>query len=170
MGLLSRVMSIFAKPERNSVASPPMGGTLEPAPHAERRRAVGQIGHSDVSPPSPALLRLAQEKAAGAIADGAIAARWHSSKYYDRYGGSDHPERDLKVYAIRDSWAIQRGVVRAGPDGYLDEITAPCEETGCQCDLEFFYHLRDLPDAMVSDSGRSELAKVRATLIRTQKR
>lgn len=166
MGLLSRLMTIFENVEQRAATAvtPPMGGSIEPRSIAERRRALGNIGHPDVLPPSPEFLSLARENAAAAFASGAIAARWHSSKYYEPYGGHDHPERDLKVYAIRGNWAMRKGFMRAGPDGYEDEITAPCEEPGCQCHYEFLFHLRDLPELMVTGEGRSELARVAATL------
>jgi hypothetical protein len=145
-----------------STPSPPASMT-RPAPK-EKRRAIGPIGHPDVAPPSPALYELAQQQEAGGIADGAIAAIWHSSRYYERYGGSDHPERDGKVYLVRGSWVYQRGWVCAGPDGYMDEITLPGEELGCECHYQFLYALRDLPPQMLTKAGEDSLAEARAKI------
>lgn len=77
MGLFSRVMSIFEKPKHDAAAaaSPPMESSVEPTPIAERRRAVGQIGHPDLSPPSPAFFQLAQEKATVAQSRMALSRR-----------------------------------------------------------------------------------------------
>ncbi len=49
--------------------------------------------------------------------------------------------------------------MQAGPDGYADEITEPFEETGCQCSYEYIYHLRDLPEAMLTEHGLAERRK-----------
>lgn len=102
---------------------------------------------------------MAREEEIKALASDTIAAQWLSSKYYAPFGGNDHPERDKKIYAVRGNWAMQKGLMQAGPDGYTDEITAPCEETGCQCHYMFLYHLRELPKAMLTERGLVELQK-----------
>lgn len=43
--------------------------------------------------------------------------------------------------------------MRAGPEGFTDEITGPCEESGCQCNYEFLFHLRDIPKDMLTELG-----------------
>jgi hypothetical protein len=96
------------------------------------------------------------------IEKGAIAAKWRSSRYYDPYGGTDHPERDHKIYTLRDNWAMQTGLMQTGPDGYTDDITAPREETGCQCYFVYLYALRDLPEAMLTERGIAERRKFEA--------
>lgn len=96
---------------------------------------------------------------------GAIAGRWHSQ--WRRRGYSyrvDHKERDQKVYAIRGNWAIEKGFMKAGPDGYTDQITKPGEEVFCSCSYQFLYNIRDLPDDMVTAKGRESLADARAKI------
>lgn len=96
---------------------------------------------------------------------GAIAGRWHSQ--WRRRGYSyrvDHKERDQKVYAIRDNWAIQKGLMKAGPDGYTDQITKPAEEVYCGCSYQFLYNLRDLPESMITARGRESLTEARAKI------
>lgn len=93
---------------------------------------------------------------------GAIAAvwrsRWREANYDYRV---DHKERDGEVYAIRDSWAMQRGLMKVGPAGYTDQSTKPGEEVFCRCKYSYLYNLRDLPADMLTAKGRGELANVR---------
>jgi hypothetical protein len=71
-----------------------------------------------------------------------------------------HEQRDGHVYAVRRSWALDKGLIKVGSDGYVDEISRPKQEVGCVCNLQWLYALRDLPDAMMTEKGRSELARV----------
>jgi hypothetical protein len=96
---------------------------------------------------------------------GAIAGRWHSQ--WRRRGYQyrpDHKERDQKIYVIRGNWALRDGLIKAGPAGYTDEITKPCEEVFCSCSYQFLYNIRDLPDDMVTAKGRDSLAQARAKI------
>lgn len=96
---------------------------------------------------------------------GAIAGRWHSQ--WRRRGYSyreDHKERDQKVYAIRGNWALEKGLMKAGPDGCTDQITKPAEEVYCGCSYQFLYNLRDLPESMVTARGRESLTEARAKI------
>jgi hypothetical protein len=96
---------------------------------------------------------------------GAIAGRWHSQ--WRRRGYSyreDHKERDQKVYTIRGNWALEKGLMKAGPDGYTDQITKPAEEVYCGCSYQFLYNLRDLPESMITARGRESLTEARAKI------
>lgn len=96
---------------------------------------------------------------------GAIAARWHSQ--FRRAGYNfrpDHKERDGRVYAIRGNWAIDKGLMKVGPAGYTDQITQPAEEVYCSCSYGYLYNIRDLPDDMITQKGKDELAAVRAKI------
>jgi hypothetical protein len=104
-------------------------------------------------------LHQARRAEAEAKANGAVAAIWHSSEYYRPYGGTDHPERDQKIYTVRGNWALGKGLMRAGPEGFTDEITGPCEESGCQCSYQLFFHLREIPADMLTELGARELAR-----------
>jgi hypothetical protein len=97
--------------------------------------------------------------------NGAIAAEWHSNWRQSNYNyREDHRERDQKVYAIRDNWALKSGLMKKGPNGYTDEITEPGEEVYCRCYYRYIYGLRDLPDEMITKAGKDQLAKVRAAI------
>jgi hypothetical protein len=86
---------------------------------------------------------------------GAIAAVWHSHWRQPNYDYREpHKDRDLNVYAIRGNWAQQKGLMRAGPAGYLDEITQPGEEVFCRCYLTYIYNVRSLPDEMKTEKWR----------------
>ena len=140
------------------MAPSPASPSAPPLP-SERRRAVGPIGHPDFVPISHAFLQRARAEETRALANHAIAARWCSSRYYHPHDGNDHPERDQKLYTIRGNWAMQKGLMQAGLDGYTDEVTAPCEESGCACSYTYIYHLRDLPETMLTARGLAERRK-----------
>lgn len=109
----------------------------------ERRVAIDQ-GHKLISNINRTV---AEER-------GAIAAIWHShwrqAGYHYR---EDHKERDGDVYAIRGNWAAEKGLMKAGKAGYLDEITQPAEEPFCRCFAQYLYNLRDLPPEMLTEKG-----------------
>ena len=92
----------------------------------------------------------------------AIAGIWHS--HWKRPGYNyreDHKERDLKIYAVRDNWAIKAGLMKVGPDGYTDEITRPAEEVYCSCYYQYVYSIEDLPPSMVTKKGAEQLAALK---------
>ena len=93
---------------------------------------------------------------------GAIALIWHSHWREINYNyREDHKERDGLVYLLRDNWAQQKGLVEPGPAGYYDQVTAVAEEVYCRCFAQYVYALRELPQDMLTEKGKSELARVR---------
>ena len=98
-----------------------------------------------------------------AVDAGALAARWNSHAGQANYNfRKEHAERAGKVYLLRDNnWALEKGFIKVGPAGYLDEITAPGEEVFCRCWVTYIYHLRSMPSDMVTEKGRQEMARVR---------
>lgn len=61
----------------------------------------------------------------------AIAGMWRSHWRQAGYDyRPDHKERDQKVYAMRGSWAMEKGLLHKGA-GYLDEMTGAGEEVFC---------------------------------------
>lgn len=93
---------------------------------------------------------------------GAIAAIWRSHGRHDK-GYDARPEhlaRDGKVYAIRDSWAMQQGLLNKGA-GYTDEMTQPAEEPFCRCWYVYLHNLRNVPPDMLTARGRFALAETR---------
>jgi hypothetical protein len=51
--------------------------------------------------------------------------------------------------------------MKPGPDGYTDQITQPAEEVNCRCYYEYIYNLADLPDEMLTEKGRKDLAALK---------
>lgn len=120
-------------------------------PFAERRVLIDQ-GHKLVSSLNDIL----------ATDGGAIAARWRSNWRQPGYDyREDHRERDGKIFLVRGSWAQRAGLVRPGRAGYTDDVTAPAQEPFCRCYYVYLYHLRDLPDDMLTKKGRDALEAAR---------
>lgn len=93
----------------------------------------------------------------------AIAAEWYSRWRVAGYQyRPDHKDRDGLVYLIRDSWAAKAGLVKIGPGGWSDEVTQPAEEPYCRCHWNYLYHLRQLPEEMITVKGREALAAAHA--------
>jgi hypothetical protein len=91
----------------------------------------------------------------------AIAITWKSHWRQAGYDyREDHKERDGKVYAIRGSWALAGGLMKAGVAGYYEDITAVGEEINCRCYAEYIYSLRNLPVDMLTKKGIEELSHV----------
>lgn len=89
-----------------------------------------------------------------AVEGGAIAARWHSPWRRQGYDArKDHKERDEKVFAIRGCWAFEKGLMKAGPNGYTDEIERPGEFVYCSCRYEYIFYLTSLPPDMLTKKG-----------------
>ena len=97
-----------------------------------------------------------------ALEGGAIAGEWHSQWRRAGYNyREDHKERDMQVYTIRNNWAMQKGLMKAGPCGYTDDITAAGEEVFCRCSIRYLYNIRDLPETMLTAKGAAALKEVR---------
>lgn len=89
---------------------------------------------------------------------GALAAIWHSHWRQPNYDYREpHKHRDLLAYAIRGNWAMTKGLMRAGDNGFLDEVTQPAEEVFCRCYLTYVYNLRSLPKDMLTKKGEAFL-------------
>ena len=122
--------------------------------------ALAKSGHSGgSSSTSGAGAFAASLSATIASANEAIAYQWHSNWRRPGYQyREDHKERDDLVYAIRGNWAIADGYMKAGPNGYSDEITQPSQEIFCSCSATYIYTLASLPDDMLTAKGRTLLA------------
>lgn len=98
-----------------------------------------------------------------AVGNDALAAVWHSRWRQPGYQyREDHKERDLRVYAVRGSWAIVQGLMNKGA-GYTDEMTRAGEEVFCRCTQQWVYNLRDLPREMLTNKGQELLARTRVS-------
>jgi len=117
--------------------------------YEERRVAIDQ-GHKFVSSLNNII----------AVDAGAIAGKWKSNWKQAGYNyRKDHKERDQKIYLIRNNWAKEKGLVKVGPDGYMDDITMPGEEVFCSCKYIYLYNLRDLPDNMLTNAGKEVIKR-----------
>lgn len=97
-----------------------------------------------------------------AEAGGALAAIWHSHKHQKNYDGRpEHNERDGKIFLVRDSWAIKKGLVKRGAGEYTDAIEQPGEFVFCRCSWTYLFNMRDLPSDWLTKKGEEELAEAR---------
>ena len=95
----------------------------------------------------------------------AIALIWKSHWRQPGYDYRDtHKDRDGHVYLLRDNWASQKGLVKPGPAGYYDKVTAVAEEPFCRCWAEYVYSLRDLPADMLTVKGKAALDDARVKI------
>jgi hypothetical protein len=123
--------------------------SLAQLPFEERRVAIDQ-GHKFVS----SLNRII------AVDQGALGAIWHSHWRQPGYRyRPDHKERDMHFYVVRGNQAIEKGLMKVGPDGYTDQITQPAEECFCRCNYQYVYNLLSIPEYLLTEKGRKVLEK-----------
>jgi hypothetical protein len=142
------------------VTSQPRGGTAKP----DVRAAAKDIGKSVATLKFEAR-RVAIDqghKLSAAVAhvvahgEGAIAAIWHDRGEFD-HGYDARPEhlkRSGTLLLVRDSWAMNDGLVKKGGLKYTDEIEQPAELPFCSCWYEYVTSPRDLPDSIITAKGR----------------
>lgn len=94
---------------------------------------------------------------------GAIAGVWHSHGEHDRSYNArkEHLARADKLFLVRDSWAIAKGLVRRGSRPYMDEITRPGQEVSCRCWYTWVTSPRRLPDDVLTRAGQEWIAQSR---------
>lgn len=88
--------------------------------------------------------------------EGAIAAIWHDRGEKDH--GYDarpaHLARSGKLFLIRDSWAIEQGLIKKGALPYTDEFEDVAQLPFCSCFYEFIVSPNRLPEAVLTAKGR----------------
>jgi hypothetical protein len=95
------------------------------------------------------------------MSDKPLAAVWKYSSLDEQCEyppAVDHKPRDGRVYAVRGNWAEKEGLMKVGPDGYIDDIDRPHQEPGCMCRLQWIFAIRRLPEEMLTDQGRAQIA------------
>lgn len=146
----------------------PVGGSAEP----DKRKAKEDIRRSVAGLPFvERRVLIDQGRKLGAAINttvaeggGAIAATWKSNFRQPGYDyRPDHKERDGHLYLVRGSWAVKNGLVKVGPSGYTDDVTQPAEEPFCRCRFVYLFHLRQLPDDMLTVKGREQLKKTKVS-------
>jgi len=86
-----------------------------------------------------------------------IAVEWQYSeldKRMDFVPESDHQKRDGAIYTLKGNWALQKGMMKPGRAGYVEDTDIPGEQLGCMCNLRWISSLVELPDEMLTESGR----------------
>lgn len=101
------------------------------------------------------------------MGEGAIAGIWHDRGEHDRgYDARpEHLKRSGRLYLVRNSWAIQEGLVRPGP--YTDEIEQPAFLPMCSCFYEYITTPQRLPKELLTGRGRAWVAGKRIEEYRT---
>jgi len=159
LGRLTAGMNLFRKLFEARLAKSTDGDDLKSPPAMPATDTVASVDTDSGKAPTP-FQRMANDQHTGAIAGGAIAAKWHWNGGTSGCWVAEHEIRNGRVYAVRDNWAEQRGFMTAG-DGYADEIIKPLGEDECRCHFQYLYNLRDLPEEMVTAQGKDSLAKAR---------
>lgn len=143
------------------VSSVPAGGTSE----TNLRKVAADVGKSIAQLRFEAR-RVAIDqghKLSAAVAqtvaegEGAIAAIWHDRGAVDK--GYDarpaHLARDGKLFLIRDSWAMQEGLVKkTGAVQYTDEIEQVAQLPFCACTYEYLTSPGRLPPDLLTAKGK----------------
>lgn len=126
---------------------------LAQLPFAERRVAIDQ-GYKMISAVSNII----------ATDGGAIAVSWndhgHTDHSYD--ARKEHLARQGYVYAIKNNWAINQGLMSKGPHGYYEDTEGFGNLVYCRCFGTYYYAIRRLPPEMVTQKGRDELERISA--------
>lgn len=118
----------------------------------ETRRCLTDQGHKLTASISEVVARDQQ----------AIAVVWHSRWRQPGYDyREDHRDRDELVYMLKENWALERGLVKPGPAGYYEDVTAVAQEVSCRCYAQWLYSLRSLPADMLTVKGAAELKRAR---------
>ena len=129
--------------------------SLSSLPFTERRVLIDQ-GHKL----SASINRIV------AVEGGAIGCIWHS--HYRQAGYDyrvDHKERDGHFYLMKNSWAKAAGLVKPGPSGYYEDITAAAQEPFCRCFVTWVYSIGRIPVECLTKKGEASLAEVRAKMM-----
>jgi hypothetical protein len=99
-----------------------------------------------------------------AVDGGALAGHWRShfaEQNYDYRPRHKHFDVVDHYFIVRDNWAMRAGLMKKGDYRYTDEIEKPGELIYCRCWYEWKYNLRSIPEDMLTEKGRTELARVR---------
>jgi hypothetical protein len=118
----------------------------------ERRRVAIDQGHKLVSNISHVV----------AMNEGAIAATWYD-RGEDDHGYDarpDHLKRSGKLFLVKDSWAMNEGLIRRGAAPYTDSVTQPGEEVYCSCFWTWIVHPQDLPETFLTAKGRAYIRPI----------
>ena len=89
--------------------------------------------------------------------EGAIAAVWNDRGEHD-HGYDARPEhlaRSGELFLVRDSWAMDEGLVKKGGHQYTDEVEQPGELVYCSCYWTYLTSPRRLPEECLTEKGKA---------------
>lgn len=95
-----------------------------------------------------------------AMGQGAIACVWHDRGEKDRsYDARPaHLARSGKLFLVRDSWAMDGGLIRRGALPYYDDLEDPAAQLPfCSCYVTWIVSPREMPDTTLTRKGREWL-------------
>lgn len=116
----------------------------------ERRRCETDQGHKLIANISEIV----------ATDSGAIAGIWHDHGEHDRSYNArkEHLARSGNLFLVRDSWAIEKGLIKRGSRPYMDEIERPGFLVSCRCFYQWITSPRRVPDECLTKKGQEFIA------------
>jgi len=75
-----------------------------------------------------------------------------------------HKELDGRIYCVPGNWAIEKRLMKAGTNGYIDNIAQPGEDFDCMCYYQWIYNLGSLPENMLTAEGQAGLNRAKKEL------
>lgn len=73
----------------------------------------------------------------------------------------EHVARDGDFFLLRDSWAVEQGLVKTRGVTFTVDIEQPGEFVFCSCHYEYVYSLNDLPRELLTAKGLEEMDRAR---------
>ena len=104
-----------------------------------------------------------------AINEGAIGGIWHDRGEDDHNYDADpkHLARSGKWFLLRDSWAIEQGLVRRGSAPYYDSVDPVSQRPYCSCWMEWTTSPGGIPPELLTAKGRAWVSGVRLDSVPT---
>ncbi len=95
------------------------------------------------------------------VQSGAIAVKWRHVHQAGYDGRPEHEARDGQIYVLKDSWAREKGLVKAGSNPFYDDIDQVSVAPFCRCWAEFKISLSQLPEDCLTAKGKKTLEETR---------
>lgn len=104
-----------------------------------------------------------------AMGEGAIGGVWHDRGEDDPNYDADphHLARSGKWFLLRESWAMEQGLIRRGSAPYYDDIDAVAQRPYCSCWMTWETSPGGLPSEMLTAKGRAWVSGVRLDSVPT---
>jgi len=97
---------------------------------------------------------------------GAIGAYWHSHWRQLNYNyREDHKELDKKFFLVKDSQAMQQGLIKKAGHEYIEDLEEqPAQAPMCRCYFEYVYRLNKVPEECLTEKGKEQKSVIRLSL------